>query len=82
MDLEESLYIIVDILEEYMESRTYNKYLLDNILLTIDGRAVSYQDYIKINSKSTTKTNKDKNEIINENNNILKDFLNKRKGGK
>lgn len=82
MDLEESLDIILDVLEEYMDSRTYNRYLLDNILLALNGKAVSYKDYIKMNSKSITKTNKNENEIINENNNMLKDFLNKRKGGK
>lgn len=83
MDLEESIYIISDVLEEYMDSRSYNRYLLDNILLAIDNKAVSYKEYKNMGSKNNNKsTNKSENEIIKENNDILKDFLNKRKGGK
>ncbi len=45
MNIDESIYIIEGVLKEYMDSRTYVKYCFDNILLTFNGKPMSYIDY-------------------------------------
>lgn len=45
MNIDESIYIIEGVLKEYMDSRTYMRYCLDNILLQFNGNPMSYIDY-------------------------------------
>lgn len=77
MDLEESLSIIEGVFIEYMDSRTYERYLFDNLLMQFDGKGISYLDYIKESRKvASTKTDYVKTEL--ENKKLLDKF--KRKG--
>lgn len=52
MDLEEALSIIEGVFIEYMDSRTYQRYLFDNLLMQFDGKGMSYLDYIKESRKA------------------------------
>lgn len=47
MDLNESIYNISDIIEGFIDDRTYMRYCFDNILFQFDGKAMSYMDYKK-----------------------------------
>ncbi|WP_346884879.1 hypothetical protein [Clostridium sp. UBA4395] len=56
MDIDESIYIIEEVLQEYMDSRLYMRYCLDNILLQFTGKTMSYIDY-KSEIGGVSKTN-------------------------
>lgn len=66
---------------EYMESRAYQRYLFDNLLLQFDGKGISYIDYIKdikVESKNNNvKTDYEK--VKADNKKILEKF--KKQGG-
>lgn len=57
MDIEESIYIIDGVIKEYIDSRIYMRYCLDNILLQFNGSAMNYIDYK--NQIGVVNTNKD-----------------------
>ncbi|MGG7189789.1 hypothetical protein ACQPUQ_09755 [Clostridium paraputrificum] len=67
MDLEKSFYIIEGVLKEYSDSRIYQRYCFDNLLLQITGENLSYKEYkekIGLDNKSTN---------IKENNKAIKE---------
>lgn len=67
MDLEEALSIIEGVFVEYMDSRTYQRYLFDNLLMQFDGKGMSYLDYIKESRKAPGgKTDYIKTELDNK----------------
>ncbi|WP_343824026.1 hypothetical protein [Clostridium subterminale] len=45
MDLNDSIYIITNVIEGFIEDRTYMRYCFDNILLQFTGKTMSYIDY-------------------------------------
>ena len=47
MNISEAIYIIECVVVEYLDSRTYQKYCLDNLLQQINGESLSYLDYKK-----------------------------------
>ena len=50
-----------------MDSRTYQRYLFDNLLMQFDGKGMSYLDYIKESRKvPSTKTDYVKTELENK----------------
>lgn len=57
--------IIEGVIIEYMDSRAYQRYCLDNLLMQFSNEGMSYLDYlkeIKIENKKSNKTiDKDKN---------------------
>lgn len=77
MDLEEAIPIIEGVFIEYMDSRTYQRYLFDNLLMQFNGNGMSYLDYIKKSKRVVdTKTDYIKSEV--ENKKLLEKF--KRQG--
>nr|DAV65721.1 MAG TPA: hypothetical protein [Caudoviricetes sp.] len=73
MELEESLSIIEGVFIEYMDSRTYQRYLFDNLLMQFNSKGMSYLDYIKESKKVVnTKTDYVKTEL--ENKKLLEKF--------
>lgn len=67
MDINDSIYIITDVIEGFMDDRTYMRYCLDNILLQFNGNPMSYIDYkneiggiSKTNNIEITKEEKEK----------------------
>ncbi|WP_346879028.1 hypothetical protein [Clostridium sp. UBA7791] len=56
MDLNDSIYIITDVIEGFIDERTYMRYCLDNILLQFNGSPMSYIDY-KSKIGGVSKTN-------------------------
>lgn len=81
MDLDEAFSIIEGVFVEYMDSRIYQQYLFNNILLQIDGKGMSYLDYIKKNSINNSGINKqtDYKKVERNNNELLEKF--KKQGG-
>lgn len=81
MDLDEAFPIIEGVFVEYMDSRIYQQYLFNNILLQIDGKGMSYLDYIKKNSINNSGINKqtDYKKVERNNNELLEKF--KKQGG-
>lgn len=73
MELEESLSIIEGVFIEYMDSRTYQRYLFDNLLMQFNSKGMSYLDYIKESKKVVNiKTDYVKTEL--ENKKLLEKF--------
>lgn len=76
MDLECSLEIIIDAYKEYIDSRVYFRYCIDNALLQFGGDSMSYIDYkkelgfINVNNKKI-----DKNKIRIEAKEILSNIF-------
>lgn len=81
MDLDEAFPIIEGVFVEYMDSRIYQQYLFNNILLQIDGKGMSYLDYIKKNRINNSEINKqtDYKKVEHNNNELLEKF--KKQGG-
>lgn len=81
MDLDEAFSIIEGVVVEYMDSRIYQQYLFNNILLQIYGKGMSYLDYIKKNSINNSGINKqtDYKKVERNNNELLEKF--KKQGG-
>lgn len=77
MDLEEAFQIIEGVFVEYMDSRTFQRYLFDNTLLQLDGKAMSYQEYIKQGRKlAIGNKNTDYTKAKETNENLLEKFKN------
>ncbi|MBS5937762.1 hypothetical protein [Clostridium sp.] len=75
MDIEESIYIIEGVIKEYMNSRIYMRYCVDNILLQFNGSAMNYIDYKnRISSVNTDKHITTIEEKENIRNNAIKTF--------
>lgn len=75
MDLEGALSIIEGVFVEYMDSRTYQRYLFDNLLMQFDGKGMSYLDYIKESRKvPSAKTDTDYVKTELENKKLLDKF--------
>lgn len=67
MDLDEAFYIIEGIFTEYMDSRTYQRYLFDNLLLQFDGKGIGYLDYVNQSKKAVSEpTDYVKTKVKNE----------------
>ena len=81
MDLDEAFPIIEGVFVEYMDSRIYQQYLFNNMLLQIDGKGISYLDYIKKNRINNPEVNKqtDYKKVERNNNELLEKF--KKQGG-
>jgi hypothetical protein len=47
MDLEDSLEIIEQAVNDYFEERLYSRYMLDNLLLQFNGTPMDYLEYKK-----------------------------------
>ncbi|WP_148315428.1 hypothetical protein [Clostridium culturomicium] len=74
MDLEEALPIIEGVYIEYMDSKLYQRYLFDNILLQLDGKGMGYLDYISEGKKFVSKPDTDYMKVKETNNNLLQKF--------
>lgn len=74
MDLEEAFSIIEGVYVEYMDSRLYQRYLFDNILLQLDGKVMGYSDYISEGKKFVSKPNTDYIKVKETNKNLLEKF--------
>lgn len=65
MNINEAIDIIEGVIVEYLDSRTYKKYCLDNLLQQINGESLSYLDYKKelgiISKKAEKVIDKEKN---------------------
>lgn len=65
MNINEAIDIIEGVIVEYLDSRTYQKYCLDNLLQQINGESLSYLDYKKelgiISKKAEKVIDKEKN---------------------
>jgi len=69
MDLEESLEIIEEAINDYFEERIYSRYILDNQLLQFNGTGMGYLEYKKeLGYSNNNDDNKeiDKDKIRNE----------------
>ncbi|WP_066892951.1 hypothetical protein [Clostridium nigeriense] len=65
MDLEYSLEIIEEAINDYFEERTYSRYILDNLLLQFNGTPMDYMEYKKELGYSN-RNNITKNKEINK----------------
>ena len=74
MDLEEALPIIEGVYIEYMDSRLYQRYLFDNLLLQLDGKGMGYSDYINEGKKFISKPDTDYIKVKETNKNLLEKF--------
>lgn len=45
IELGQSLYIIGEVIKEYNDSRIFQKYCFDNLLLQVVGEDISYKEY-------------------------------------
>lgn len=74
MDIEESYYIIEGVFKEYVDTRNYNRYCLDNLLLQFGGEGMNYLDYLKLTTSSVKSKPLDIDKVKKENNDILDKF--------
>lgn len=74
MDIEESYYIIEGVFKEYVDTRNYNRYCLDNLLLQFDGEGMNYLDYLKLTTRAVKNKPLDIDKVKKENNDILDKF--------
>lgn len=73
-DINYSYYITESVIKNFLENRNWQKYLFDNLLSSFGGEAIAYKDYIT--KATTTSSNKTNEQIKEETQDILKQFLN------
>ncbi|MGL5327874.1 MAG: hypothetical protein ACRDD7_01310 [Peptostreptococcaceae bacterium] len=67
MELNEAFYFVEEIVKEHKDTRDYNRYCLENLLMAFNGKPISYKDYLnkvykKVNKPiATTKSIEDNN---------------------
>ncbi|SQB99782.1 Uncharacterised protein [Clostridium paraputrificum] len=87
IELGQSLYIIGEVIKEYNDSRIFQKYCFDNLLLQVVGENLSYKEYKEkirlentLNSENNTAIKEE--DIKNRKDNaskLLASFLNEKK---
>lgn len=79
MDINDSIYIITDVIEGFIDDRTYMRYCFDNILLQFNGKPMSYMDYKSeiggVPKNNIEITNIEKENIRNNALGILSDLI-------
>lgn len=78
MDIKDSWDIIEGVFKEYVDTRNYNKYCLDNLLLQLDGKGINYIEYLKlggvINKSNLNNKPLDVEKVKKQNNDILERY--------